>query len=100
MRVAFILWLREVKKYFRSPAQMIGSLGSPIMYLGILGFGLGPIFQRELLTLPRRTRHYVTRTVYLGLVWILVFSRVLLARRSPSTTPQAPEPPAAAAPAP
>lgn len=46
MRVAFILWLREVKKYFRSPAQMIGSLGSPIMYLGILGFGLGPIFQR------------------------------------------------------
>jgi len=46
VRVAFILWLREVKKYFRSPAQMIGSLGSPIMYLGILGFGLGPIFQR------------------------------------------------------
>ena len=46
MRVAFILWLREVKKYFRSPAQMVGSLGSPIMYLGILGFGLGPIFQR------------------------------------------------------
>jgi hypothetical protein len=37
----------------------------------------------------------------IGLVWILVFSRVLLARRSPSTTPQAPEPPpAAAAPAP
>jgi hypothetical protein len=26
----------------------------------------------------------------------MVFSRVLLARRSPSTTPQAPEPPAAA----
>ena len=46
MQVAFILWLREVKKYFRSPAQMVGSLGSPIMYLGILGFGLGPIFQR------------------------------------------------------
>jgi ABC-2 type transport system permease protein len=46
VKVALILWLREVKKYFRSPAQMIGSLGSPIMYLGILGFGLGPIFQR------------------------------------------------------
>ena len=46
MRVVFALWMREVKKYFRSPAQMIGSLGSPIMYLGILGFGLGPIFQR------------------------------------------------------
>jgi len=46
MNVVYILWLREVKKYFRSRAQMIGSLGSPIMYLGILGFGLGPIFQK------------------------------------------------------
>ena len=36
----------------------------------------------------------------IGLVWIVVFSRVLLARRRPSTTPQAPEPPAASAPAP
>jgi succinate dehydrogenase/fumarate reductase cytochrome b subunit len=31
-----------------------------------------------------------------GLVWIVVFSGVLLTRRSPSTTPQAAEPPAAA----
>jgi ABC-2 type transport system permease protein len=46
MSVIYILWLREVKKYFRSPAQMIGTLGSPIMYLGVLGFGLGSIFQR------------------------------------------------------
>ncbi|MEO6528261.1 MAG: ABC transporter permease [Gemmatimonadaceae bacterium] len=44
--VIYILWLREVKKYFRSPGMMIGTLGSPIMYLGVLGFGLGPIFQR------------------------------------------------------
>jgi succinate dehydrogenase/fumarate reductase cytochrome b subunit len=35
----------------------------------------------------------------IGLVWIMVFSGVLLTRRSPSTTPQAPEPPAASAPA-
>jgi ABC-2 type transport system permease protein len=46
MRVVFALWMREVRKYFRSPAQMIGTLGSPVMYLGVLGFGLGPIFQR------------------------------------------------------
>src|SRR5437763_2486385 len=32
---------------------------------------LGPIFAREALTLPRRARHYVMRTVYLGLLWIL-----------------------------
>jgi ABC-2 type transport system permease protein len=46
MGVIYILWWREVKKYFRSPAMMVGTLGSPIMYLGVLGFGLGPIFQR------------------------------------------------------
>lgn len=46
MSVIYILWLREVKKYLRSRTQVIASLGSPIMYLGVLGFGLGPVFQR------------------------------------------------------
>jgi ABC-2 type transport system permease protein len=46
MTVIYILWLREVKKYLRSRTQIIASLGSPIMYLGVLGFGLGPIFRK------------------------------------------------------
>ena len=46
MQVVYILWLREVKKYLRSRTQIVASLGSPIMYLGVLGFGLGPVFQR------------------------------------------------------
>lgn len=46
MRVIYILWLREVKKYLRSRTQIVASLGSPIMYLGVLGFGLGPIFRK------------------------------------------------------
>ena len=46
MRVIYILWLRELKKYLRSRTQIVASLGSPIMYLGVLGFGLGPVFQR------------------------------------------------------
>ncbi len=32
---------------------------------------LGPIFDRELLLLPRRPRHYLVRTAYLGLLWVL-----------------------------
>jgi len=44
--VIYILWLREVKKYMRSRTQVVASLGSPIMYLGVLGFGLGPVFQK------------------------------------------------------
>ncbi len=46
MTVVYILWLREVKKYLRSRVQIVASLGSPIMYLGVLGFGLGPVFRR------------------------------------------------------
>lgn len=46
MNVIYALWLREVKKYLRSRTQMIASLGSPLMYLGVLGFGLGPVFAR------------------------------------------------------
>lgn len=46
MSVILILWLREVKKYLRSKAQIIASMGSPIMYLGVLGFSLGPVFQK------------------------------------------------------
>src|SRR5216117_381636 len=46
MTVVFILWLREVKKYLRSRVQIVASLGAPLMYLGVLGFGLGPVFRR------------------------------------------------------
>ena len=46
MSVVYILWLREVKKYLRSRTQIIASLGMPIMYLGVLGFSLGPVFAR------------------------------------------------------
>src|SRR3954468_7683916 len=46
MSVVYILWLRELKRYVRSRAQIVASLGQPVMYLLALGFGLGPIFQK------------------------------------------------------
>ncbi len=46
MNAIYILWLREIKRYFRSRSRMIGSLGQPILFLFALGFGLGPIFQK------------------------------------------------------
>lgn len=46
MKVIYILWLRQIKRYFRSKARMIGSLGQPLLFLVALGFGLGPIFQK------------------------------------------------------
>lgn len=41
-----ILWLRELKRYVRSRAQIVASLGQPLLYLLVLGFGLGPVFER------------------------------------------------------
>ena len=32
---------------------------------------LGPIFNREFLTVPRGGRHYVLRTAYLGTLWVV-----------------------------
>src|ERR1035437_1159798 len=46
MSAIYILWLRELKRYVRSRAQIIASLGQPLLYLLVLGFGLGPVFQR------------------------------------------------------
>jgi ABC-2 type transport system permease protein len=47
MTTVYILWLREVKRYVRSRPQIIGSLAQPLMYLLVLGFGLGPVFEQS-----------------------------------------------------
>lgn len=46
MNVIYILWLRQLKRYFRSRSRIIGSLGQPLLFLLALGFGFGPIFQQ------------------------------------------------------
>jgi ABC-2 type transport system permease protein len=46
LNVIYILWLRQIKRYIRSKARMIGSLGQPILFLVALGFGFGPIFEQ------------------------------------------------------
>src|SRR5215213_3571849 len=46
MNAIFILWLREFKRYVRSRSMIVASLGQPLLYLLVLGFGLGPVFQK------------------------------------------------------
>lgn len=46
MAAAYILWLRQLKRYFRARARVIGSLGQPLLFLLGLGFGFGSTFQR------------------------------------------------------
>ncbi len=46
MDTVYILWLRQIKRYFRSRARIVGSIGQPLLFLVALGFGLGPVYQR------------------------------------------------------
>ncbi|MBI4037099.1 ABC transporter permease [Candidatus Daviesbacteria bacterium] len=46
MNVVYILWLRQLKHYFRARTRIIGSLGQPLLFLLALGFGFGPVFQK------------------------------------------------------
>jgi len=46
MAAIYAMWSRELKRYLRSRVQIIASLGQPTLYLLILGFGLGPVFQK------------------------------------------------------
>lgn len=46
MDTIYILWLRQLKRYFRSRSRIIGALGQPLLFLFALGYGFGPIFQR------------------------------------------------------
>ena len=46
MSAVYVMWHRQLIRYWRSRGRMLGSLGQPLLFLIALGFGLGPIFQR------------------------------------------------------
>lgn len=46
MSTIYILWLRQVKKYFRSRSRLIGSLGQPLLFLIAFGYGFKDMFQK------------------------------------------------------
>lgn len=46
MRVIYILCLRQMRRYLRARARIIGSLGQPLLFLLAMGFGFGPIFRK------------------------------------------------------
>lgn len=46
MNTIYILWLRQIIKYFRSKSRIIGSLAQPLLFLVAFGFGFGSIYQK------------------------------------------------------
>ncbi|QLJ52712.1 MAG: Efflux ABC transporter, permease protein [Candidatus Fermentimicrarchaeum limneticum] len=43
----YILWKREVIRFFRAKSRVIGTLGMPFFFLLILGSGFGPAYQAQ-----------------------------------------------------
>lgn len=46
IEVIYVLWLRQIKHYWRSKARLLGSLGQPLLFLVTFGFGFGPMYTR------------------------------------------------------
>lgn len=46
MQAIYILWLRQLKRFIRKKASIVGALGQPIIFLLAIGFGLSPIYAK------------------------------------------------------
>jgi daunorubicin resistance ABC transporter membrane protein len=40
-----VLWRRDLKRFWRQPTRLIGALGQPIIFWGVIGSGLSATFQ-------------------------------------------------------
>ena len=46
MRVIYILWLRQIKRFFRAKSRIFGAIGQPLLFLIALGYGIGSVYSR------------------------------------------------------
>jgi ABC-2 type transport system permease protein len=45
MEAIYTLWMRQLKRYFRSKSRIVGALGQPLLFLLALGYGFGSVFR-------------------------------------------------------
>lgn len=46
MSAVYVLWLRQLIRFWRTKSRVIGALAQPLLFLVALGFGLGPIYEQ------------------------------------------------------
>jgi len=46
MEIMYVLWLRQVRRYFRSGSRILGTIGQPLLLLLALGYGIGAIYKK------------------------------------------------------
>lgn len=75
MDILYTLWLRQVRRYWRSGSRVVGTLGQPILLLLALGYGIGAIYRRagEGNYLQFLVPGIITQTVLLsGIFWGII----------------------------
>lgn len=46
MGAIYVMWLRQLIRYWRTRSRIVGSLAQPLLFLVALGFGLGPVYSQ------------------------------------------------------
>jgi len=74
MSAIYILWLRQLKRYFRTRIRILSSLGQPVLFLVSLGFGFGPLYQRA--GAGNYLQYLVPGIIVMGILFPSVFSGI------------------------
>ncbi|MDI3280129.1 MAG: ABC transporter permease [Bacillota bacterium] len=45
LRTVYVIWLREVKRFYRERSRILGMIGQPLLYLLVMGNGLSATFR-------------------------------------------------------
>jgi ABC-2 type transport system permease protein len=74
MSAIYILWLRQLKRYFRTKIRILSSLGQPVLFLVSFGFGFGPLYQRA--GAGNYLQYLVPGVIAMGVLFPAVFSGI------------------------
>jgi ABC-2 type transport system permease protein len=74
MSAIYILWLRQLKRYFRVRIRILSALGQPLLFLISLGFGFGPLYKRA--GAGDYLQYLVPGVVTMGILFPAVFSGI------------------------
>ncbi len=47
LRTIWMIWVREILRFRRSPARVVSSLAQPFLFLFVFGIGLSPLFREQ-----------------------------------------------------
>ena len=74
MNTIYILWLRQIKRYFRSRSRIVGALGQPVLFLIALGYGFGSVFQKA--GAGNYIQFLVPGIISMGILFTAIFSGI------------------------